>query len=70
MPNTFGGVSGGGLWKFELYNVNGKHEVRGKILAGVAIEETAKMDNSRYIRCHGWNSIYKTVYNRVVRLYR
>jgi hypothetical protein len=66
VPDSFGGVSGGGLWKFELYRVDGRSEVRNNMLLGVAFYQTALNDNTRYIRFYGWNSIYKTAYNAVI----
>ena len=66
IPDSFGGVSGGGLWKFELYKVDGRFEVRNNMFLGVAFYQTGLNDNIRHIRCYGWNSIYKTVYNNVI----
>jgi hypothetical protein len=66
VPSKFGGVSGGGLWSFELYNVDGRHEIRKKTLSGICFWETAMNDNIRYIKCYGWKSIYKTAYKAVV----
>ena len=57
---TFQGVSGGGLWRAELkrdpngsFTINGRHK-----LVGCAFYETEAKRMYRYIRCHGWRSIY------------
>jgi len=57
---TFQGVSGGGLWRAELkrdrngsLTINGRHK-----LVGCAFYETETKRKYRYIRCHGWRSIY------------
>ena len=57
---TFQGLSGGGLWRRQLksqpdgsLNVVGPH-----LLVGCAFYETEAKRKYRYIRCHGWRSIY------------
>jgi len=58
---TFQGLSGGGLWYTELkqdqggdLSVVGSHR-----LVGCAFYETEAKRKYRYIRCHGWRSIYE-----------
>src|SRR5207237_3729489 len=54
LPDNFGGVSGGGLWKVAVYCScsSGKMEwVR--TLQGVALYELTNEDGRRIIRCHG-----------------
>ncbi len=62
-PLHFGGTSGGGLWYVPLSRTeDGKVQPREKILAGVVFFQTERTQNVRYIRCHGWLSIYEAVY--------
>jgi hypothetical protein len=58
---TFQGLSGGGLWHTEVarhadgtFSVIGSHR-----LVGCAFYETDAKRKYRYIRCHGWRSIYE-----------
>jgi hypothetical protein len=63
---SFGGVSGGGLWHVLLKkSLEGKLEVSDSIFSGVAFYESPLVDGSRSIRCHGRQSIYKNVYASV-----
>lgn len=68
IPETFVGVSGGGLWHVIL-----QHDSDGNIkpheyhLSGLAFFETPIHDTSRSIRCHGIRSIYTGVYQFVSR---
>jgi hypothetical protein len=57
---TFQGVSGGGLWRAELKrDRNGSLTINGHhMLVGCAFYETEAKRKYRYIRCHGWRSIY------------
>jgi len=58
-PNSFGGVSGGGLWHVPLAKHN-KDIICGiPILSGVAYYEEHVAKNKRIIRCHGRKSIYE-----------
>lgn len=61
VPSTFGGVSGGGLWKVLL--VKRKSGVvtwdEKPYLRGVAFWESPIMEGSRVIRCHGPRSIFE-----------
>jgi len=65
LPNSFGGLSGGGLWHFTLKNTEPDNiEISKPILIGVAFEETDKIDNRRDIICNGpisINSLVKSV---------
>lgn len=58
---TFQGVSGGGLWHAELHrNAVGSVVLAGPHrLVGCAFYETEAQGEFRYIRCHGWRSIYE-----------
>jgi hypothetical protein len=58
---TFQGVSGGGVWRRQLTSKpDGSLDVVGPhLLVGCAFYETQRKGKSRYIRCHGWRSIYE-----------
>jgi len=62
IPSTFGGVSGGGLWR-----LTPKRDERGvtygddPVLIGVAFYETPVVDQKRTILCHYAASVYDCV---------
>jgi len=61
LPETFAGVSGGGLWFVPLSKSTSKPEtiqVHHPTLMGVAFYQTGVEDSCRVIRCHGAKSIY------------
>jgi len=63
IPNSFGGASGGGLWKVPLSgDPNGRIEAGKPILAGVIYFQTQE----RTILCHGPMSIYERVYEALI----
>ena len=65
-PESFGGVSGGGLWQVPLrQKVGGKIEAKETILSGVAFYQSPVENNVRSIKCHGRQSIYKIAYDFV-----
>ena len=67
LPQSFGGLSGGGLWQAPFFrSEHGELQNRDPILAGMAFYQTDIKENKRYIICHGRNSIYKIVYNKIV----
>jgi hypothetical protein len=58
VPSTFGGVSGGGLWKiFFYYSQETKKIETIERLIGVAFVQTPIVDGHRNIRFHGFESI-------------
>ena len=67
-PNSFGGMSGGGLWQVTL-----RREPQGDIrpikslLSGVVFYQEAITDNQCSIKCHGRSSIYKVAYEAIRR---
>jgi hypothetical protein len=65
LPSTFGGASGGGLWKVPLRApLAGEQEdtrVGYPVLAGLLFYETAREGDSRHIKCHGPKSIYENL---------
>ncbi|MCP4685942.1 MAG: hypothetical protein GY867_10935 [bacterium] len=61
LPETFGGMSGGGLWlvplERDIDSPNHIH-VRYPTLMGVVFYQSAPENGSRILRCHGARSIY------------
>lgn len=61
IPYSFGGVSGGGVWKVEIDSPDGSpgSEILGEItLCGVAFYEDELDTQYPYVRCHGPGSLY------------
>lgn len=60
MPQSFGGVSGGGLWSFTVAFKPGFKEAKVKnvLFCGMAFYQTDRTENQRYIRHHYLKSIY------------
>lgn len=60
---TFGGVSGGGLWKFPIFRKAGaspgSEYVNEIVLSGVAFYEEEHADGMYFVRAHGPKSIYE-----------
>ena len=62
LPLSFGGVSGSGVWRVQLYRSNDETINYSKpLLLGVAFRQTAIENNLRSIIGHGWRSIYEKV---------
>ena len=71
LPPTFGGASGGGLWKFPLSGAKRNDdkldiEAGNPVYAGVLFYETHREENYRRIRCHGPKSLYQTMANKLL----
>lgn len=58
VPDTFRGMSGGGLWQFRLRKKDGRFEVEDSFLSGVVFYELAAKGVVRAIRSHGRESVY------------
>lgn len=52
IPNSYGGFSGGGLWRVPMYFASGKIDWAQR-LVGVIFHQSAPQGNRRVIRCHG-----------------
>lgn len=65
IPETFGGVSGGGLWLIRL-PLDEIIEAKDYILFGVAFYQTERIGIYRSIRCHGPKSIYEKVCKEIL----
>jgi len=58
IPENFGGVTGGGLWRALVYGLpNGKIDWQLSPPMGVAFYQSPPENNERIIRCHGPESI-------------
>ena len=58
VPKDFGGVSGGGLWRVQVFGSPGNAEIRRKwSLEGVAFYQLKISDSQMVIRCHGQDNI-------------
>jgi hypothetical protein len=58
VPQTFGGVSGGGLWRVFVYWSDATNEITwAKDIEGVAFHQSDLINGHRTIRCHGPQSI-------------
>lgn len=68
-PRNYEGMSGGGLWKvFAKKTDTGTYEVEDAILCGVAYWQTDVERNKRHIICHGYKSIYGTIFEALTRV--
>lgn len=56
-PKSYGGVSGGGLWRI-YFEPDGSNTVHERRLVGVAFYEFPDTDGTLRINCHGPRSIY------------
>lgn len=69
-PNSYGGLSGGGLWQLIVQPDGSKLQVTETLLSGVAFYEFAKKDDgsgriTRDIKCHARRSLYKALIDKV-----
>lgn len=64
LPSTFGGVSGGGLWRVEVTaNPKEGYIASDPVLSGVAFYETEVIGHQGQIRCHAGDAIYNKTLN-------
>lgn len=63
IPRSFGGVSGGGVWRIEMKKRPGAAAetaiISDCILSGVAFYQSDPMGGKRYIRAHAQKTIYE-----------
>ncbi|MEZ4644318.1 MAG: hypothetical protein R3E31_16560 [Chloroflexota bacterium] len=64
-PDSFGGISGGGLWFIPIKRSGDTLEPADFILAGVAFYQSEIKNSKRFIKCHGILSVYEHVYKSV-----
>jgi hypothetical protein len=68
IPESFGGVSGGGLWQIPLQKRPDQIiEAKEYILSGVAFYQTQRNGINRSIKCHSRKSIYDKAYQEVIK---
>ena len=65
VPKSFGGVSGGGLWKFFVSRQTtedkpGSERLNGYVLAGITFYQIEPSSDRPLVRAHGPRSIYQT----------
>ncbi len=65
IPNSFEGTSGGSIWRFYVVEKDGKPEVIDQRLIAVPFYQSFAADGKREITCHGSNSIYGALVDRV-----
>jgi hypothetical protein len=56
-PSSYGGVSGGGIWRI-YFEPDGSNHVHENRLVGLAFYEWPASDGSHHLICHGPRSIY------------
>ena len=65
-PNSFGGMSGGGLWQVTLVrDPQGDIRPKAQFLSGVVFYQEAISESRCAVKCHGRLSIYKVAYEAI-----
>ena len=64
-PTSYGGMSGGALWRIMGVLDNGTFVVTDKVLHGVVFYETPLSEGNRRLVCHGPLSIYSRLYDAI-----
>lgn len=65
-PESFGGMSGGGLWQVPLKRNDGGEIVHKKpLLSGVVFYQIATTDTECGVKCHGRQSVYRVAYETI-----
>ena len=67
-PDTWGGMSGGGLWQIPLIKRRGQMEFCLPRLAGIMFYERAEGRKIQWIRCHGPRSVYEHAFKSIQEL--
>ncbi len=66
IPQSFGGVSGGGVWQIPLVQMpDGTMKPKEYLLSGVVFYQTKKTDSLRVIKCHARKSVYDIAYKAI-----
>lgn len=68
-PQSYGGVSGGGLWQAIITSRKGKYEVSEYIFRGVAFYQTSREGDTRLIKFHGDKSVYTYMLGEIQKRY-
>ena len=61
VPSTFGGISGGGLWKVLVFEAEEGQYKWLRSIQGVVFYQTEVAAGRRFVRSHGRRSIYETL---------
>jgi hypothetical protein len=65
-PESFGGMSGGGLWQVPLMrNDQGEIVHKTPLLSGVVFYQVPTTETECGVRCHGRQSVYKVAYEAI-----
>lgn len=65
-PNSFGGMSGGGLWQVTLLrDPQGDIRPKKSLLSGVVFYQEATTDTQCGVKCHGRSSVYNVAYEAI-----
>jgi hypothetical protein len=65
-PQSFGGMSGGGLWQVQIIrDPSGMLRPKAFLLSGVVFFQGPTLENRCNIKCHGRQSVYKVAYNAI-----
>ena len=67
-PDTWGGMSGGGLWQIPLIKRRGQMEFCPPRLTGIMFYERAEGGKIQWIRCHGHRSVYEHAFKSIQEL--
>lgn len=65
-PMSYEGTSGGGLWYISYIQKNDNLEIYEGLLTGVVFYQSDFIDGINTIYCHGRESIYKNVYDKLI----
>jgi hypothetical protein len=64
-PASYGGVSGGALWRAFVVADGGKGKVRDRAIIGVAYYQSDGKRAPRFVTCHGPRSVYMRLLDQI-----
>ena len=64
-PQSWGGMSGGGLWQIPFYRQGNTMDFQSVFLSGIMFYERAADGRIQRIRCHGRRSVYERALNAI-----
>jgi hypothetical protein len=68
MPNSFGGMSGGGIWQIEVTEDQPSVMTYGELLlSGVVFYEDDLVNDCRNVIGHGRHSVYEIAYKSIMK---
>ena len=69
VPESFGGMSGGGLWQVPLkLDADGQIKNQPPLLSGVVFYQEPTTDTICGVKCHGRQSVYRVAYDSIQNL--